>query len=147
MKCVALQRFAEANEVERLRSSESLLNLLIDCLPMFISYIDSEQRYVLANAIYAEFFGRELKKIIGHRVNEVLGERAYQNVRTHIEAAMRGQRQSYEYTLSHADRTRHLRAIYIPHVENGKVRGIFVLGIDITELKRLEQLANEAKAK
>ncbi|HMK82619.1 MAG TPA: hypothetical protein VK503_02785 [Candidatus Bathyarchaeia archaeon] len=53
-----LQAPIETNEQGRSRpsgSSESLLRLLIDSLPAFISYIDSEQRYVLANALYAAF--------------------------------------------------------------------------------------------
>jgi len=137
-----LQAPIGTDEQERSRpwgSSESLLRLLIDSLPAFISYIDSEQRYVLANALYAAFFGIELDKLIGSRVKEVLGDEAYRNVRTHIEAALRGQRQSYEYALPHAGKTRHIRALYIPHMEKGKVKGIFVLGIDITEQKKLEQ--------
>jgi len=129
----------ETKEQERSRGSESLLRLLIDSLPAFISYIDSEQRYILANALYASFFGIELDKLIGCRINEVLGDEAYQTVRTHIEAALRGQRQSYEYALPRAGKTRYIRAIYIPHMEKSKVKGIFVLGIDITEQKRLEQ--------
>jgi PAS domain S-box-containing protein len=128
-------------ETERERSggSESLLRLLIDSLPAFISYIDSEQRYVFANALYAAFFGIELDKLIGCHINEVLGDEAYQTVRIHIEGALRGQRQTYEYTLPHAGKTRYIRATYIPHMEKSKVKGIFVLGIDITEQKQLEQ--------
>jgi len=133
----------ETNRQEQSKSSESLLRLLIDSLPAFISYIDSEQRYVLANALYAAFFGIDLDKLIGSRVNEVLGDEAYQNVRAHIEAALRGQRQTYEYSLPHGGKTRYLRAMYIPHMEKSEVKGIFVLGIDITEQKQLEQKLDE----
>ena len=129
----------ETKKQEESKGSESLLRLLIDALPAFISYIDSEQRYVLANALYAAFFGIELDKLIGSHIDEVLGDEAYQTVRAHVEAALRGQRQSYEYALPHAGKTRHIRAIYVPHMEKGIVKGIFVLGIDITEKKQLEQ--------
>jgi PAS domain S-box-containing protein len=129
----------EKNELEKSRGSESLLRLLIDSIPAFISYIDSEQRYVLANALYAAFFGKGLREIIGRHISEVLGDEAYQNVRTHVEAALRGQRQSYEYALPHAGETRYLRAMYVPHIENCEVKGIFVLAIDITKQKQLER--------
>lgn len=133
----------QTRELERSRHSESLLRLLIDSLPAFISYVDSEQRYVLANVLYREFFG--VDKIIGRKISEVLGDEAYQRVRTYIEAALLGTRQSCEYALSHAGKTRDLKAIYVPHIERGKVVGIFILGIDITEQKRLElRLAKEA---
>jgi PAS domain S-box-containing protein len=128
-----------STETKKQENSESLLRLLIDSLPAFISYIDSEQRYVLANALYAAFFGIELDKLIGSHINEVLGDEAYEAVRAHVEAALRGQRQSYEHALPRAGKTRHIRAIYVPHMEKGKVKGIFVLGIDITEQKQLEQ--------
>jgi PAS domain S-box-containing protein len=134
----------DTKELERLRGSESLLRLLIDSLPAFISYIDSEQRYVFANALYAAFFGQALNELIGRHVNEILGYEAYQKVRTHIQAALNGQRQSYEYELPHAGKTRHIRAVYVPHMEKGKVKGIFVLGIDITEQKQLEQKLGES---
>ena len=133
----------ETKELERLRGSESLLRLLIDSLPAFISYIDSEQRYALANALYAAFFGQALNELIGRHVNEVLGDEAYQKVRTHIQAALNGHRQSYEYELPHAGKTHYIRAMYVPHIEKGKVKGIFVLGIDITEQKQLEQKLGE----
>ena len=112
---------------------------MIDSLPVFIGYIDSEHRYVLANALYASFFGKDLKQIIGRRINEVLGDEAYQTVRTHVQSALNGERQSYEYALLHAGKTHTIRAIYVPHIPNGQVKGIFVLGIDITEQKRLER--------
>jgi PAS domain S-box-containing protein len=129
----------ETKPREQLDRSDSLLRLLIDSLPAFISYIDSDQKYVLANALYAAFFGRGLDEIIGHHVSEVLGDEAYVNVRTHIEAALRGQRQSYDYALPHAGKTRHIKAVYVPHIEKSKVKGIFVLGLDITAQKELEQ--------
>jgi PAS domain S-box-containing protein len=137
LKCPILQVPTKPKELSS--GSESLLRLLIDSLPAFISYIDSDQRYVIANALYAAFFGQELNALIGRHISEVLGDEAYQNVRAHIEGALRGQRQSYEYTLPHAGKTRYLRAIYVPHIEKGKVKGIFVLGIDITEQKQLER--------
>jgi len=128
-----LRSVEDIKELERLRSSEKLLHLLVNALPAFVSYIDSEQRYVFANALYTSFFGLDLDQVVGHHVNEVLGDQAYVRVRSHIEAALRGERQSYEYVLPHAGKTRHIKAIYVPHMENGKVKGIIVLGLDITE--------------
>ena len=143
MKCSILQVASETKELERLRNSDSLLRLLVDSLPAFISYIDSEQRYVFTNKLYAAFFGHELDQLKGRHINEVLGEEAYQTVRTHVETALRGLRQSYEYDLPHGGKTRHIRAIYVPHIEKGKVKGIFVLGIDMTEQKQMEQQLTE----
>jgi PAS domain S-box-containing protein len=122
------------------RAPASLLRLLIDSLPAFISYIDSDQRYVLANRTYIDFFGTKFSFVERLHVREVLGDEAYQTTRPHIEAALRGERQSYEYELPHAEGVRYLTVTYVPDWHEGKVRGIFVLGIDITERKRMEQL-------
>ena len=138
-----LQAAFDAKELERLRNSESLLRLLVDSIPAFISYIDSEQKYVFANALYAEFFGLGTQPT-GLHVSKVLGAETYLKVRTHIEAALRGERQSYEYDLSHGGKVRHLNAIYVPHMVRGKVKGIIVLGIDVAKRKQIEgQLAEQ----
>jgi len=117
----------------------------MNSLPAFISYIDPQQRYVFANNLYATFFGQEISQPGGPHVREVLGERAYQATRPHIEAALRGERQSYEYALPHGKETHQIKAVYIPDVENGKVKGIFVHGTDITEQKKLEEDLLSAK--
>ena len=133
----------DSKQLERSKTSESLLRLLLDSLPAFISYIDSQQRYVFANALYASFFGRPLSEVIGREVREVLGDEAYENTRYHIQAGLNGNRQSYEYKLLRAGKSRWLKVVYVPHVEKGKVKGIFVLGLDVTEQKQLEQKLHE----
>ena len=133
-----MQVLIDTQELEQAKGSQSLLRLLIDSLPAFISYIDSEQRYALANALYASFFEQPLDQLVGRSVKEVLGGEAYEKVRYHIQAALNAERQSYEYQLPHAGKTRWLKSIYIPNIEKGKVKGIFVLGIDITEQKQAE---------
>jgi PAS domain S-box-containing protein len=138
LKCPILQAALDTKELERLRNSESLLRLLVDSLPAFVSYIDCEQKYVFANALYAEFFGLGTRPA-GLHVSKVLGDEAYLKVRAHIEAALRGERQSYEYDLPHGGKLRHLKALYIPHMERGKVKGIIVLGIDVVERKQMER--------
>jgi len=127
-----LQVLIDTKELERSKTSESLLRLLIDSLPAFVSYVDSDQKYVFANALYAAFFQRELKEIIGHRVNEVLGDETYEKVRAHIHAALNGLRQNYQYEMTHAGKTRTIKALYIPHIEDSKIKGVFVLGLDLT---------------
>lgn len=56
--------FAETKKLKQSRHSESLVSLLIGSLPTFISYIDSAQKCVLVNALYALFFGRKIDEIM-----------------------------------------------------------------------------------
>jgi PAS domain S-box-containing protein len=134
-----LQLSTGTKHLELLKTSESLLHLLIDSLPAFIGYIDSDQKYVLANRLYKEFFGIKFIEARGLHVKDVIGYQAYQSTRPHIEAALRGQRQSYEYAFVHLGETHYMKADYVPDMEKGQVKGIFVLGIDTTEQKQMEQ--------
>ena len=140
-----MQLSTQTKAQELPKTSDSLLHLLIDSLPAFISYIDSNQRYVLANRLSKEFFGSKFTFVEGLHVRQVIGEAAYQTIRPHIEAALRGERQSYEYELQNRGETHHLKSIYVPDAEKGRVKGIFVLGIDITELRQAEQELRSAK--
>lgn len=56
--------FAETKKLKQARDSKSLVSLLIDTRPTFISYIDSAQKCVLVNALYALFFGRKIDEIM-----------------------------------------------------------------------------------
>jgi PAS domain S-box-containing protein len=105
-----------------------------------ISYVDSKQRYVFNNKAYEEWFGQSPNEIVGRRVREVLGEDGYERIHGRIEAALSGEGQSFEYELTLRSDKRHISATYIPDFgEQGEVKGVFVLGIDITERKRMEE--------
>ena len=130
---------------EPARSSETMLRLLIDSLPALVGYIGSDERYVFANRLYKELFGGRFFDLKGLHVSQAIGNETYQTKRPHIEAALRGERQTYEYEVRRLGGTRCIRAMYVPDVEKGKVNGIFVLGIDVTEQGRLEQELRSAK--
>ena len=123
---------------DELTQSLDRLRILMNALPAFISYIDPEQRYLFTNKLYTIFFGQEISQLRGAHVREVLGDQAYQKTRPHIEAALRGERQSYEYELPHGKEIRHIKAAYVPDMEEGNVKGIFALEVDITEQMQAE---------
>ena len=127
------------------KTSDLLLSLLIDSLPVFIGYIDSDQKYVLANKLYKEFFGTQFSIVKGLHVRQVIGNEAYESTRPHIEAALRGEHQSYEYELKILGKAHWMKAVYVPDIEHGKVKGMFVLGIDITDQRCLEHKLRSAK--
>jgi PAS domain S-box-containing protein len=129
-----------AERTAKLVESQHQLQLMADSLPAVISYIDPQQRYMFNNKAYEEWFGQSPNKIIGRHVRETLGEHGYERIHGRIEAALSGERQSFEYELTLRSGTRHVSATYIPDFgEQGQVKGVFVLGIDITERKRMEE--------
>ena len=129
-----------AERTAKLADSQHQLQLMADSLPAVISYVDPQQRYRFNNKAYEEWFGQSPNQIIGRHVREVLGENGYERIHRRLEAALLGERQSFEYELTLRSGTRNISATYIPDLgEQGQVRGVFVLGIDITERKRMEE--------
>ena len=129
-----------AERTAKLVDSQHQLQLMADSLPAVISYIDPQQRYMFNNKAYEEWFGQSPNEIVGRHVREVLGEHGYERIHGRMEAALSGETQSFEYELTLRSRTRYVNATYIPDFgEQGQVKGVFVLGIDITERKRMEE--------
>jgi two-component system cell cycle sensor histidine kinase/response regulator CckA len=130
----------------KLADSQHQLQLIADSLPVVISYVDPQLRYRFNNKTYEEWFGRSPNEIVGRHVREILGEQNYQRIHGRIEAALSGEVQSFEYELTLTSGTRYLSVTYIPDFgEQGQVKGVIVLGIDITERKRMEERLLKSK--
>ena len=117
------------------------LQLVTDAMPALVAYIDYELRYQFNNKTYEEWFHRSRDELRGKHVREVLGERAYQKLRPYFEAALQGQTVSYETVAPYEGvGDRHIQATYIPHHDSGgKVAGIYVMVIDVTERMKQQQ--------
>ncbi|WP_437634289.1 ATP-binding protein [Sorangium sp. So ce854] len=117
------------------------LQLLIDALPVLISYVDNDERYGIVNRAYERWFGEDRSSLVGHRVREVIGDAAYASVKHHVAAVLAGQPQDFESRLDYRKGgVRHVRVQYIPHLgPSGDVRGFFTLVSDIGETKRSEE--------
>lgn len=102
-----------------------------------LAYWDRDQRCVFANAAYERWFGRKPESLIGTTLLELLGPTIYALNRPHIEAALRGERQEFEREIPDpaGGPPRHSLATYIPHIEDGEVRGFCVHVAEITQLR------------
>ncbi|MBT0963580.1 response regulator [Denitromonas iodatirespirans] len=122
-----------------LADNERFLLSLIDILPGMVGYWDADLRCGFANIAYLEWFGKTPAQMRGIHLKELLGPALFARNAPHIQAALRGEAQRYERTLTKADgSTGYTWAHYIPDRVGGEVRGFFVLISDITELKQTE---------
>jgi diguanylate cyclase (GGDEF)-like protein/PAS domain S-box-containing protein len=148
---------AEAELVARrlyedaLRESEQRLQLITDNVPALVSYIDVDQRYRFHNRAYEKWLGMPRGDIIGRKVREVWGNQRYERFRPNLERALGGERVTDDYALADSGVERQLLANYVPDFDSsGRVKGVFILAIDITELAaardelRMEQARLEA---
>jgi PAS domain S-box-containing protein len=107
-----------------------------------------EQRFRFHNKAYEEVFGLSFGQIDGYTLAEVLGQKAYGNVRDKAEEVLRGHVVRYERVqMTPQGDLRNYAMQYFPRYENdadeGKVIGFFSLGTDITELKRIDRMKTE----
>ncbi|NML25645.1 PAS domain-containing protein [Zoogloea dura] len=143
---LALQRERDNLEVvvgkrtEALARSECFTRAIADALPGMIAYWDTRLQNRFANRAYLDWFEKAPDQMEGIGMRELLGEDAYCFSEAHVQAALLGERQSFERILSKPGRAcRHFLTHYIPDGPAGSVRGVFVLLYDITERKAAEQ--------
>ena len=123
----------------RLAQNEALLKAVTDHMPGLIAYIDRGETYRFTNAHYKTLYGLEPASYIGKSIADVLGADAYRAVREKVDAALRGEPQSFERQGNPRGVESHFKVDYIPDADaRGEVAGFFMLVVDITERKQAE---------
>jgi PAS domain S-box-containing protein len=124
---------------QKLEDQSRFINTITNALPSMIGYWDTELRCCYANYAYLEWFGREPAAMLGVAMQDLLGEKVFALNEPYIRAALRGEPQQFERTLTKTDgSTGYALASYIPDVSEGTVRGFHVLVTDVTDIKQAE---------
>ncbi|ABE46702.1 response regulator [Polaromonas sp. JS666] len=131
-----------------LRASESQLRQITDTVPALIAYVDAEQRFQFHNLAYEEGFGLKRDQIHGKTMREMMGDALYEKERGKIEEALSGYAVQYDRVQKTADgQLRDYIMQYFPRYgedqDEGKVVGLFSLGTDVTELRRIDRMKSE----
>ncbi|MFC5523262.1 ATP-binding protein [Polaromonas jejuensis] len=139
---------AVEKRTKALRASESLLHQITDAVPALIAYVDAEQRFQFHNRVYEEGFGLKRDQIHGKTMREMMGDELYENERSKIEEALLGYAVQYDRVQKAADgQLRDYVMQYFPRYgedgDEGKVVGLYSLGTDVTELKRIDRMKSE----
>jgi PAS domain S-box-containing protein len=127
---------------------ESLLALSqrkLNALGLPVCYIDADQRYRFVNRAFLDWTGRAQAEVIGREVVEVDGRELYQLYHAYLEAALSGERVSFERQLTSVKRNAFwIRVDYYPdRGPRGDVRGVLSTFTDVDNIKRLELEAGE----
>ncbi|WP_192551822.1 PAS domain-containing protein [Pseudomonas sp. IzPS59] len=126
---------------QALRQSQTELQLIINAMPILISYVDREERFRLNNAAYLEWYGLTPQELYGRTIREVIGEESYFLRAPYIAEALAGRPCSFSLYTPHRDGTqRHALMNYLPrHGPDGAVNGFYIFVIDETERKKTEE--------
>jgi len=137
----ALDLTERKNTEQALRQSQTELQLIINAMPILISYVDREERFRLNNAAYLDWYGLTPQELYGRTVREVLGDEAYALRAEHIAQALTGKPCCFSINTPHRDGSiRHALMNYLPrHGSDGAVNGFYIFVIDETERKHTEE--------
>lgn len=126
---------------QALRQSQTELQLIINAMPVLISYVDREERFRLNNSAYLDWYGLTPQELYGRTILEVLGEEAYALRAPYITEALSGRPCSFSISTPHRDGSiRQALMNYLPrHGADGAVNGFYIFVIDETERKKTEE--------
>ena len=126
---------------------EHFIKSVTDAMPGMVGYWDQDLRCQFANRTYLEWFGKPPEDIIGQSALSLFGAPLLEKNEPLMRAALNGEPQSFERTLTKADGSvGYAYAHYIPDVrDDGMVAGFFVLVTDITPLKLAEIKIRESE--
>lgn len=124
---------------------DALLRLMAESVPAGIAYYeDGTLRCRFSNTLYAAAYGHSAASILGLTAPQVIGEAAWQELQPHIQRCLAGTQVRYVQqrpTVSGQVVEAHL----VPHREDGRLLGVFLLAIDITHHWQAERTVRESE--
>lgn len=125
---------------QALQDNQRFLQAITDHVPGLIAYVDPMLRFRFANAEHQRVYGIDPQKAIGLHLSECVPPDVWEDIAPRMHGALRGEPQHFEAWRRRIDGSPiYVSAAYLPDVVDGRVVGIFVQIIDITERKHAEE--------
>lgn len=144
----AVQDITERKQLElQVAEGERFVRLITDSLPVRMAYLDTERRYRFVNQAHLVRFGLLREQVLGRTRSELLHGVGDDVVAPRVDAVLAGQPQRFEFDETVAGRVLRMECQLLPDIgEDGRVRGYFSTGIDITERSAAERELRELAA-
>ena len=135
-----VQDITERKQAESIAKNERFIRAITDAMPGMVGYWDKTLRCRFANQAYLTWFGKAPEDIIGSTMKELMGGALFSLNEPYILAALAGEKQRFERTLTKADGSiGYTMANYIPDIDDhGSIVGFYVLVTDVTPFKEAE---------
>jgi len=125
----------------------TIFQTLADRIPGYIAYVNAETLcYEFVNKGYETLFGIPREKILGARVQDIIGEKNYEFAQKYIAEVKTGKSVSYENVFDTPSGKHWIQVNYSPIFDDsGRVEAIALLNHDITERKISEEALRESE--
>lgn len=135
----AAQRLAaSANASHLAQQAGERLAVIGNSLPVLVSLIDRERRYQFVNATYEAWFGEPPARLLGRKMDDVLGPAAYEVLEPFVDVALSGRAISFRSRLTYrSGDQRDVEITYTPYVVQERVEGFVALVSDVSEAAAL----------
>ncbi|HNC45007.1 MAG TPA: PAS domain S-box protein, partial [Acidobacteriota bacterium] len=141
----ALQDITERKITElALKASEERFREILNALPQLVGLVDRELRYQFVNKTYLTFFQVEETQIQGKTLPEVIGAKAFSQLKPLIERVLSNEVVHFCQSVHFRHVTAWLDGYLIPHRStSGEVIGYFAVITDVTQFKEAETALRE----
>lgn len=126
--------------------NQDQLRLIMDSLPVLISYVDPDLRFQIVNKIAESWYNLPAEQIIGRTARELFPDESYQKIQTHFnQVASTKSRLMAEEVITYPDGvTRNVELNYIPRIStDGEIVGMFALIMDVSARKEAQHELEE----
>lgn len=136
------QRESERKAAEAaatLAEREGFIRMVTANVPTQIAYWDKALHCLYANNAYRQWFGKTAEEMENISVRTLLGEDAFARSKPFMDAVLAGEAQLFERMVIRPDgSTGYNQVRYVPNRLDGEIHGMFVLAVDVTELKETQ---------
>ena len=119
---------------------EQQLRLFTDNIPEPVVYLDAERRYAFVNEAFVDLTGLSREVLLGRAPGEVVHPDQALTLDEYVNRGLAGESVTYERPVVDVNgRTRWFRARIVPDFHfDGMIKGLYVVGHDITDLKQMQ---------
>jgi PAS domain S-box-containing protein len=127
----------QKNSQQELRESKEELSLILNSVPIGISYFNTDEIYQFTNNHSQQRRLMSPDKLIGKHLRDGIGEEAYKSIKRYVNRVLAGETVTFETLRPGAEgKEISLRINYVPKIDpDSSVQGFFALVEDISEQK------------